>query len=175
MPKKRNRMLKTSTPPLTEDVAVPPSPVPGAPEGIVAGGMCGDVVGGLLLIVVVDVIGGVVDVVVDVADVVEVVADVVDVVPDGVVGLDVDVTGIVDVVDVVEVVPDGDVVDVVVAPGNVDDVVGLVVDVDDVVDEEVVVVVVDVGDVVDVVDCELTVNGSQSPVEPGYDAVPLPV
>lgn len=170
-PKKRSRMLKMSTPPLTEDVAAPPSPVPGAPEGIVAGGICGDVVGGPLLIVVVDVIGGIVVVVVDVVEVV----DVVDVVPGGVVCIVVDVTGIVDVVDVVDVVDD-----VVVVPGNVDGVVGIVVDVTgivdvvDVVDEEDVVEVV-TGEVVDVVDCELTVNGSQSPVEPGYDAVPLPV
>jgi hypothetical protein len=167
MPKKRSRMLTMSTPPLTEDVADPPSPVLGAPEGIVAGGMCGGVVGGLLLIVVVDVIGGT-DVVVDVGDVVEVV-DVVDVVPGGVVGIDVDVTGTVDVVDVVEVVDVGDVVDVV------DVAVRGIVEVVDVVDDGDVVEVVIIGDVVDVVDCELTVNGSQSPVEPGYDAVPLPV
>jgi len=156
MPKKRSRMLKMSTPPLTEDVADPPSPVPGAPEGIVAGGMCGGVVGGLLLMVVVEVIGGTV---VEVVDVVDVVAAVVDVVPDGVAGNVVDVTGTVDVVDVVPVGDVVDVVDDVVAPGNV----GVVGD------------VVDVTGLVDVVDCELTVKGSQAPVEPGYDAVPLPV
>jgi hypothetical protein len=161
MPKKRRRMLTTSTPPLTDDVAEPPRPVPGAPEGIVAGGMCGAVVGALLWNVV-DVIGGVGDVVL-VVDVVEVV----DVVPDGVVGDVVEVTGL-----VVVVVPPG--VVVVVLPGKEDGVVGIVVVVVEVVDELSVVVVVPPGSVVDVVDCELTLKGSQSPVEPGYDGFTLP-
>jgi hypothetical protein len=167
-PKKRSRMLKMSTPPLSEEVAAPPSPVPGAPEGIVAGGTCGGVVGGPLLMVVVDVIGGIVVDVVEVVDVEEVV-DVVDD-PGGVVGMDVDVTGIDDVVDVVEL-------EVVVDPGNVDPVVGIVVDVVDVVEvvDDGDVVEVPIGDVVDVVACELTVKGSQAPVEPGNEAVPLPV
>ena len=185
MPKKRDKMLTMSAPPLIEEVAEPPRPVPGAPDGIVAGGMCGGVVGGPLMNVVVDEIVGTELVVVDVDVVVELV--VVDVVPDGVVGIVVEVTGIVDVVvvddveDVVEVVDVGELVEVVEAgvlvevvdvgvdevvvvdPFTVVGVVGIDVVVkgmEDVVDEEEVVEVV-------VVDCELTENGSQFPVDPG--------
>jgi len=50
--------LAVNRTPLSDDVAAPPAPVPGAPEGTVAGGMYGAVVagdvGGVTTIVVVD-------------------------------------------------------------------------------------------------------------------------